>query len=109
MRRLRFFRLLLPVTLALFFVLIVLALRNPPAPHTQVESTVDNGVRQQLIEVNIIEMEGDRLRMDFDAERIAEEDDGHIQLEGIKQLKIERPDRGPVIVRADFCLAASAW
>ncbi len=99
MRRLRFFRILLPLLLVPFVVLVVLELRRRPEPLGVPEAAREAGARAEGIQV--VDIEGARQLFRINARSYSESRDGEQRVEGVERLEVSRKDASPLIVRAD--------
>ena len=99
MRRLRFLRILLPVALIVFLVLVVYALRPPPQVHRESSAGVEEAGRLAK-GFRFVELKGDTAVLDFDADLVAESEDGRVHLENIARFVVDRLEEDPVIVSA---------
>lgn len=99
MRRLRFFRVLLPAALIVFLAVLYISLRERPSVHgipagdaTQTERSA-TGVRA-------IQLVGEEQGVEFEAQIVEPRADGGYHLELIDRLAIPREGKGPLIVQA---------
>jgi lipopolysaccharide transport protein LptA len=98
--RLRFFRVLLPLLLLFMGILVWRSWKAPPDAHSAPNRGPENGapVVQGL---SIKEFgEGSTSTFDGQAEVAEPHDDGSLHLEGIRDLELQREDRGPLLVSA---------
>ena len=98
MRRLTFFKVLLPTTLVVFVVLLALAYRQPPPVHGLVPGETNNVRSAENVEY--FDYNGAERGLEFLAEMVAESAEGDFHLETVKRLVLPRGDRGPLIVSA---------
>jgi len=98
-RRLRFYKIVLPAVLALFVFLLVRELKPLSAVHTP--GTADSSqLRSKATGIRAVDMEGGRKKLEIDAGQFEEGEDGSILLEDIKELKVFRDDQMPLIIQA---------
>jgi lipopolysaccharide transport protein LptA len=96
-RRLKFFRILLPVALLLFLALLFYALRPPTSVHREADDEQDESLRKAE-DFRFVELIRDRAVLDFDADLITEGEDGKIHLENIARFVIDRLGSDPLVV-----------
>jgi lipopolysaccharide transport protein LptA len=96
-RRLRFFRILLPVVLLLFLAVLFYALRVPTNVHRDAEQEQEESLRKAE-EFRFVELLRDRAVLDFEADIIKQGEDGKVQLENIARFVIERLKGDPLEV-----------
>ena len=99
MRRLRFFRVLLPAALIVFLAVLYISLRERPSVHgipagdaTQTERSA-TGVRA-------IQLVGEEQGVEFEAQIVEPRADGGYHLELIDRLAIPREGKGPLVIQA---------
>jgi lipopolysaccharide transport protein LptA len=98
--RLRFLRLLLPALL----VLLAVAIYYSWVPRSAVHSPAADGAEAQTphaAELTFVEWEGGKRSVAGNVEHFEQQPDGRLHLEGIRDLEIHRPDRGPLVVSAE--------
>ena len=100
MKRLRFFRILLPAILVPFLVLVGLELRkridpwSPPVGRTE-EGTSARGI-------HFSDHDGEKLTMTIEAESYSDIGEGKQRLQGVRPLTVFRDAGQPLVVYADF-------
>jgi lipopolysaccharide transport protein LptA len=98
-KRLRFFRVLLPIVLLPFLVVLALQLQpKPPIHNTADLASLGGGA--QVESMSVVDYDGPRKAYEIDVGHLREEADGHIRLEDIHRLLVERTDASPLIIRA---------
>jgi len=98
-RRLQLLRIVLPATLLLFLALVVIGLNPPPQVHRESGSDEADASRQAR-EFRFVELDGVTPVLDFDADLVAEAEDGKVHLENISRFVVYRDDRDPLVVSA---------
>ena len=89
MRRLRFLRILLPAALVLFLILVVVTLQPPTQVHREPGSVQpDAGRRAEGL--RLMQIVGQTLVLDFDADLVEETEDGKVHLENVARFVIDR-------------------
>jgi len=96
-RRLRFFRILLPVALLIFLAVLFYALRPRTNVHRDTDEAEDES-RRKASDIRIVELLRDRAVLDFEADIIKQGEDGKVNLENIARFVIDRLEGGPLEV-----------
>ena len=99
MRRLRFFRILLPAVLLLFVVALVLSLRERPAPQRPPPAAPEENGRAAT-KVRAVRLSGTEQTLEFEAGVVEPRPDGGFHLEQIERLGIARKGKPPLVVQA---------
>jgi lipopolysaccharide export system protein LptA len=97
MRRLRFFKILLPLALVAFVALLIWALNPPRGSHSTSRVEAPGSVAQGI---RGTQLEGDRPRYEYIAQHVEEDDEGRVTLEKIDELTYFRDDGRPLVIRA---------
>ena len=100
MLRLRFFRVLLPLLLLFLGIMVWRSWKAPPDAHSAPTRETENGA--PVVQGLSIKEFGPGSTSTFDgrAEVAEPHDDGSLHLEGIRDLELQREDRGPLLVSA---------
>ena len=101
MRRIHFFRLLLPALLLPFLLVLALEFRWKTAPHSDPGAgSVRAGPEAGGIDWQ--ELSGGQRAYAAKVKLVRQESDGRFQLEGIERLEVDRADGQPLIISADL-------
>jgi lipopolysaccharide transport protein LptA len=98
-RRLRFFRILLPAVLLLFVVALALSLRERPAPQRPPPAPPEENGRAAT-GVRAVRLSGTEQTLEFEAGVVEPRPDGGFHLEQIERLGIARKGKPPLVVQA---------
>jgi len=93
--RLRFLRVLLPITLVVFLVGLAWMFQKPPTTHRESDPS-DSEAKEQVTEVHYMDHKG----LEAAAAVFQLLPDGRTHMEGIKELKLDRPGKQPLIISA---------
>jgi lipopolysaccharide transport protein LptA len=96
-RRLNFFRILLPVALLIFLAVLFYALRPPTSVHRDTDEGEEESIRKAE-DFRFVELLRDRAVLDFVAEIVEQGEDGKVNLENITRFVIDRLDGHPLEV-----------
>lgn len=99
MRRLRFFRILLPALLLLLIVALFYSVKPRPSAHTTPQMG-DGADTERLENVEVTEYKGTERTLAGHAAVAERGEDGRLRLQEIKRLEIAREGRGPLVVSA---------
>ncbi len=100
MKRLRFFRILLPAILVPFLVLVGLELRKRIDPWTPPSGRTEEGA--SATGIRFTDLEGPDQRFDMKAESYSEVGEGKQRLRGVRPLTVFRDSGEPLVISADF-------
>jgi lipopolysaccharide export system protein LptA len=101
-KRLRFFRILLPALLIPFLVLVVLEVKRRPQP-LGIETGGDDPAGAVAEGVRVVDFEGTDLRLSLFARTTSgSEEDGSGVFEGVDRLELGREEGSPLIMSADW-------
>ncbi len=100
MRRLRFFRILLPAILVPFLVVVGLELRKRVDPWSPPTGVADEGSSARGI--NFTDMDGPHRRFKLEAESYSEDGEGKQRLQGVRPLTVFRDSGEPLVISADL-------
>lgn len=95
MFRLRFLRILLPITLIVFLVGLAWMFQKPPTTHRE-PGPSDSEAKEQVTEVHYMDHKG----LEAAAAVFQVLPDGRTHMEGIKELKLDRAGKQPLIISA---------
>ncbi len=100
MWRLKFLRILLPALLLPFIAVLVLTMRERPAPRTPSSGApAFSGPRAERIELT--DLSGGSRRLSVKAKVVQQDEDGRLRLEGIEELVVDREAEPPLILSAE--------
>ena len=101
MKRLRFFRVLLPVLLIPFLVIVVLQIKTRPKPLGRDEGGTGESTGAMVEGVRVADFEGTALRLFLSARTTTEVGENHVVFEDVERLELGRADASPLILSAD--------
>jgi lipopolysaccharide transport protein LptA len=99
LRRLRFLRILLPVALIVFLVLVVIEFDPPEPVHREQDEQGEEPTRQ-AIGLRVVELRGDTAVLEADAGLVKTLADGRVLLEDIARFIVDRPGEDPLEIAA---------
>ena len=100
MRRLKFFKILMPVLLVLFLVVLVLALRPPPDPQIVAPAAANDTVAKAT-QIDYVEYDGAEKKLEATIQQLQQGKDGTVHMEKIESLKLSREGKAPLRLITD--------